>query len=163
MTLKGGDIILDYENRETSGVVEKAINYFKDGLYCSEAILKAFNENYRLGLPEAALKMATGFGAGLGASKCCCGSVTSGVMVLSLVTGRSSKEESEKPAFDAVNTLHDCFKKTFGSTCCRVLTKPVEWGAPEHHEYCVRFVRGAAEMTESILKEKLIAGRDIAV
>lgn len=145
-------------NKEVSsipGVVEDSVEYFRNGLYCSEAILKAFNEHYKLGLTDEFLKIATGFGAGLGASKCCCGSLTGGVMVLSLVTGRSSKEESETQAFDVVNALHDRFKKTFGATCCRVLTKPVEWGTPEHHEYCVRFVRGASEMTEDILRENL--------
>lgn len=154
---------MDKEVSGNTGVVEDSVAYFRDGLYCSEAILKAFNEHYQLGLTDEFLKIATGFGAGLGASKCCCGSLTGGVMVLSLVTGRASKEESEAPTFDAVNKLHDHFKKTFGATCCRVLTKPVEWGAPEHHEYCVRFVRGAAGMTESILKENLIAIRNITV
>jgi len=37
--------------------------------------------------------MATGFGAGLGAAKCCCGSLTGAVMVLSAVKGRTTKEE----------------------------------------------------------------------
>jgi C_GCAxxG_C_C family probable redox protein len=147
---------LDKNKRGTSLVVESAVNYFKDGLYCSEAILKAFNEHYKLGLTDEFLKIATGFGAGLGASKCCCGSLTGGIMVLSLVTGRSSVGESETPAFDTVSALHDRFRRTFGATCCRVLTRPVEWGSPEHHEYCVQFVRGASEMTEDILRENPI-------
>ena len=134
--------------------VDTAVSYFENGLYCSEAILKAFNEHYQIGLGEQALRMATGFGAGLGASKCCCGSLTGGVMVLSAVAGRTSADESETPAFEAVAALHDWFKKKFGATCCRVLTKKVEWGAPEHHEYCIRFVRGASEFTQTILAEK---------
>lgn len=134
------------------GSVEDSVNFFKNGLYCSEAILKAFNGHYNLGLSPEVLKIATGFGAGLGASKCCCGSLTGGVMVLSLVAGRSTADESETPAFEAVKELHDRFKKTFGATCCRALTKPVEWGAPEHHEYCIQFVRGASELTDEILR-----------
>ncbi len=139
----------------SAGNVEDSAAYFKNGFYCSEAILKAFNEHYNLGLPQEFLKIATGFGAGIGASKCCCGSLTGGVMVLSLVAGRTKPEESETPAFDAAGTLHDRFKEAFGATCCRALTKHVEWGSPEHHEYCVRFVRGAAELTEAILRENL--------
>lgn len=135
--------------------VEDSVHYFKNGLYCSEAILKAFNEHYDLGLAPETLKIATGFGAGLGASKCCCGSLTGGAMVLSLVAGRSTADESETPAFEAVSALHDKFKQEFGATCCRALTKPVEWGAPEHHEYCVQFVSRAAELTDNYLRENL--------
>lgn len=137
-----------------SKAVRDSVNLFKNGLYCSEAILKAFHENYDLGLTPEFLKVATAFGAGLGASKCCCGSVTGGTLVLSLVAGRSTPEESETAAFESASTLHDEFKKEFKATCCRVLTKPVEWGTPEHHQFCIQYVERAAEITEEILKIK---------
>ena len=136
-------------------VAEDSVKYFRDGLYCSEAILKAFNEHYHLELPDQILKIATGFGVGLGGSKCSCGSLTGGVMVLSLVFGRVHPEESEQEAFDNAAKLHNDFKKQFKATCCRVLTKPVEWGSPEHHQYCEQFVRRAAEITDSILADRL--------
>lgn len=139
---------------EFDAVAAASVDYFKNKLYCSEAILKAFNEHYDLNLSAETLKIATSFGAGLGASKCCCGSLTGGVLVLSLVSGRSSAAEPEGPAFQAAATLHDAFKTRFKATCCRVLTKPVEWGAPEHHRYCEQFVYGAAEITAQILAEQ---------
>lgn len=38
---------------ETNKTVEKAVQEFCDGgLYCSEAILKAFNDDYNLGLTK---------------------------------------------------------------------------------------------------------------
>ncbi|NPV92326.1 MAG: C_GCAxxG_C_C family protein [Firmicutes bacterium] len=135
-------------------VAEDSVNYFRNGLYCSEAILKAFNQHYKLGLPDEFLKIATGFGAGLGASKCCCGSITGGVMVLSLVHGRSQEEDPETDAFDAVAELHKRFKKEFKASCCKVLTRPVEWGSPEHHEFCEKYVLRAAEITDEILKAR---------
>jgi len=136
-------------------VVEDSVQYFRDGLYCSEAILKAFNEHYQLGLSDQFLKIATGFGAGLGGSKCSCGSLTGGVMVLSLVFGRTNPDESEQAAFDTVSALHTDFKDEFKATCCRVLTRNVTWGEPEHHEYCEIFVRRAAEKTNAILQARL--------
>lgn len=136
-------------------VVEDSVQYFRDGLYCSEAILKAFNQHYQLGLPEQFLKIATGFGAGLGASKCSCGSLTGGAMVLSLVLGRVNPDESEQAAFDAISELHDDFKDEFKATCCRVLTRKIVWGEPEHHQYCEMFVKRAAEITDTILQARL--------
>ncbi|MFL0195740.1 C-GCAxxG-C-C family (seleno)protein [Clostridium sp. WILCCON 0269] len=133
-------------------VSKVALDYFKNGLYCSEAILKAFNEVYNLKLSEKALKMATGFGTGLGNSKCCCGCITGSVLVTSCILGRTEKSESENPAFEASKEIHDKFKEKFKYTCCRALTKSVEWGKPEHHKNCEKYVVYASEVTENILK-----------
>lgn len=143
-------------NTENAGnSIDDSVYYFKNGFYCSEALLKAFNEHYDLGLTSDLLKIATGFGAGFGASKCSCGSLTGGVMVLSLVAGRNSPEESETQAFDVVSLLHDRFKDAFGATCCRSLTKKLEWGSTDHHDYCVKYVEGAAKLVDDILRERL--------
>lgn len=137
-----------------SPVVADSIQYFRDGLYCSEAILKAFNEHYKLGLSDEYRKIATGFGAGLGGAKCSCGSLTGGAMVLSLVYGRVEPSESELEAFNAIFELHNDFKKEFKATCCRTLTKKLAWGEPEHHVFCERFVKYAAEKTEALLQTR---------
>lgn len=141
---------------EANSTVEKAVQEFSDGgLYCSEAILKAFNDDYDLGLTKEWYKIATAFGVGLGGSKCCCGCVTGSAIVLSLVTGRNTAEESEDPAFTVANQLHDRFKQQFGATCCRVLTLKVEWLSPGHIAQCAVYVRGAAEITRAILENQL--------
>lgn len=134
---------------------DDSVEYFKGGLYCSEALLKAFDEHYDLGLTPEFRKIATSFGAGIGAAKCACGCLTGGVMVLSLVAGRSTPDVPETAAFEAGAALHDAFKKKYRSTCCRVLTKRLEWGSPEHHAQCQRFVGGTAELVETILREQL--------
>ncbi len=131
----------------------KAVELFKSGLYCSEAILQVFNKELNLELNDTALKMATGFGAGLGASKCSCGSLTGAVMVLSAVKGRTNTENNVNEVFTLTQELHDKFKQKYKATCCRVLTKPVEWGAIEHHQYCEQFVGGAVEILVDILEK----------
>jgi C_GCAxxG_C_C family probable redox protein len=132
---------------------KKATQLFKDGFYCSEAIIQVFNEHLDLGLNENAIRMATGFGAGLGAAKCCCGSLTGAVMVLSAVKGRTTKEENVDEVFALTQELHDKFKKRFKSTCCRVLTKDVEWGTQRHHLHCEQMVNGAVEILVEILEQ----------
>lgn len=134
-----------------TAVVEDSIKHFRNGLYCSEAILKAFNDHYHMGLSADVLKVATGFGAGFGGAKCSCGALTGGILVLSLAAGRIHPEESEQDVFEAVAHLHQEFKSCFKATCCRVLTRQIEWGSPEHHQHCERFVKQAAETTADIL------------
>ena len=131
-----------------------ALHYFTNGLYCSEAILKAFNEEYELKLPAKAMRMATGFGTGFGNSKCSCGCITGAILVTSSILGRTSASKSEKPAFEASKEIHDTFKDSFKYTCCRALTKDVEWGSKEHHEECQKYVIAATRIAEEIVKRE---------
>jgi C_GCAxxG_C_C family probable redox protein len=138
-----------------SPAVRQSVHHFQNGLYCSEAILKAFNDHYKLGLDDKALKIATGFGAGLGASKCACGSVTGAAMVLSAVAGRTLSNESEEVVFQTTALLHDRFKAKYKAICCRSLTKSVEWGSAAHKTYCERLVWDAAALADQLLNEHL--------
>lgn len=136
---------------QKSELASQAVDLFRKGLFCSEAILQVFNKHLNLGLNENAIKMATGFGAGLGASKCCCGSLTGAVLVLSAVKGRTNNNDTVDEVFALTQELHDRFKQKYKATCCRILTKNVEWGAPEHHQYCEQFVSGAVKILVDIL------------
>lgn len=134
-----------------SDVAERAVAHFREGLYCSEAILRAFDEARSLGMPEEFFRIGTGFGAGMGGAQCSCGGVTGAQIILSLRLGRLDASESEVPSFEAAAELHDRFKAEHKFICCRALTRPVEWGSDEHHAYCERFVRSAVLITQEIL------------
>ncbi len=152
--LKLGEEILE-ENLELSPAVALSLRYFRNGLYCSEAILKAFNEVYQLGLPDNFYKIATGFGSGLGESGCSCGAVTSGVMILGLIAGRNKAYESERMVYLAVNELHKRFKESNKAICCRILTKNVKWNSAEHKITCEEYVLSAAKITDDIIQKNL--------
>lgn len=143
------------ENTEYSLAVELSLRYFRNGLYCSEAILKAFNEANQLGLPHDFYKISTGFGSGLGESGCTCGAVASGVMILGLIAGRNKVYESERMVYLAVNELHNRFREANKAICCRVLTKNVKWNSAEHKITCEEYVLCAAKITEDIIHKNL--------
>lgn len=140
---------------ELPPAVALSLRYFRNGLYCSEAILRAFNEVYHLGLPDKYYRIATGFGSGLGESGCTCGAVTSGVMVLGLVAGRNKAYESERMVYLAVNELHKRFKESTKAVCCRILTKNVKWNSAEHKITCENYVLTAAKLTDEIINKNL--------
>lgn len=104
-----------------------------------------------LGLNEVGLKIATAFGAGLGGSECLCGSLSGAVMVLSALKSLTNSKQTVDDVFAQTERLHDDFRKQFKGTCCRVLTKELDWRTPQHHEYCARYVRGAAEILNELL------------
>jgi C_GCAxxG_C_C family probable redox protein len=134
-------------------LTEDALNFFRNGLYCSEAILKSFKKNGYINAGDEVLNIATSFGVGIGASKCCCGSLTGGVLVLSFLFGRNAPEISDKNAMDTSARLYEEFKNEFGASCCKVLTRSVEWGTPGHHKFCEKYVKRAVEITYNILIE----------
>jgi C_GCAxxG_C_C family probable redox protein len=142
---------------ENSGktAAEMALYYFKNGLSCSEAMLKAFNEKYDLGLPEHCLRIASGFGAGMGESGCACGSVTGAVMVFGLIAGRKKAYESNRLAFLAAKELHRRFKEKHHALCCRILTSGLEWYSAEQKARCEGFEQFSAEAAEEIVLTQL--------
>jgi len=144
-------------DKTLSPAVALSLSYFRNGLYCSEAILRAFNEVYQLGFPETFYKISTAFGAGLGEAKCICGSVAGGVMVLSLIAGRNINNESERLAFTLTHELHNHFKAKHDALCCRVLTRNVLWHSAEHKIQCEKYVIDAAQITDGLIKKSLCA------
>ena len=56
--------------------------YFRQGLNCTECVLKTFMDIYDIDLPEDILCMATGFGGGIGHTKNICGASPGAVMAL---------------------------------------------------------------------------------
>ncbi|MDR1611212.1 MAG: C-GCAxxG-C-C family protein [Planctomycetota bacterium] len=135
------------------GVDDLAKRYFYNGYHCAEAILKAFNERLGLGLDRKTLQMATGLSAGLGKAKCLCGCLSSGGMILGCLYGRTDSRSDETLVFDLTKELHERFTGAFGHACCRILTKNVRWGHPDHTKNCGELVRATAAIVKDIVVE----------
>lgn len=111
---------------------------YDDGLNCTQAVLQA-----HLGSVDPQM-MAVGaaFGAGVGGSKCLCGAVTGGVIVLSL-KGRGELAGELVKRFRAKNKV----------TCCKALSAPYRWKSAEHLANCRRLTIETAEEVERLLEE----------
>ena len=132
-------------------------NNFKNGLNCSESILKSFNEILNNPLSPESLKMASGFGGGLGHAGCMCGALTGSVMVLGLLKGRLDAEQSRDPVYELAHDFHDRFENQFGATCCRALN-PHPFDSPEHLRNCLKLTGGTAKLLMEFLQEKALVG-----
>jgi len=101
---------------------EKAKKQFEKGFSCAPAVLSAYAE--RLGLEETlALRIACGFGGGIGRMGRTCGAVTGAVMVIGLKHGQSdaADEESRQETHKLVKKFIDKFTALHGSIECREL------------------------------------------
>ena len=93
---------------------------FDSGYYCAESVLLAMAEAKGI-QSDLIPKIATGFCSGMSRTGDQCGAVSGAIMGLSLLTGRSSPEESVEDNYVVVRRLMDMFEGRFGSTNCRRL------------------------------------------
>lgn len=141
---------VEYTDRQRE-IAETAKNYFIAGYHCSEAIMKTFNDAYRLNYPKRVIKMATGLGGGMGKAKCSCGCVTTGSIILSSIYGRNELHMDDSMAFDLARELNERFKQEFKVTCCIALTRKAQWGHPSHTRICSNYVYQASLILADIM------------
>lgn len=129
---------------------------FRDGFNCAEAIVRAFRDLLDAGLSDDAVRMASGFGGGLGHAGCLCGALSGATMVLGMLQGRTTPQESREPVYASAHEFHGRFKEKFGSTCCRVLnTHPFD--SKDHLRTCIKITGNTAELLQTFIKEKGLA------
>ncbi len=101
---------------------EEAVAMMAEGFNCAQSTLGVFCEELNLDR-ERALKLATGFGAGLANKQEICGAVSGGIMAIGLKHGRTqtSDFEAKERTYLLANELMARFKVKFGSCLCREL------------------------------------------
>jgi C_GCAxxG_C_C family probable redox protein len=142
--------------------VEQAVERFKSGFNCSQAVLSSYSEQYGLDC-EKAFKVATGFGGGMRMSDVC-GAVTGAFMVLGLKYGNTTAEDKEakEKTYERVIEFTNRFKARNGSVMCRDLLD-CDINTPEGNKkaldkglfanVCPKLVQDSADILEEILSE----------
>jgi len=102
---------------------ELSIKYYKEGYFCSEAILKTYEELSGVELPDMVKRGMTSLAEGIGGTGCLCGAVHAIIFVAGMYTGRVHKDESVSESMNISHIIMDRFKEKHKSACCRVLTK----------------------------------------
>lgn len=137
---------------------ESAVARFKEGFACSQAILEAFAP--ALGLERTlALKVAAGFGGGMGRTGGTCGAVTGAILVLGLRFGTTdlSDRTARETTYAKVAEFIREFEARHRTVVCRELLGcdiGTPQGLAEAREkglfttQCPHYVRDAAELLE---------------
>lgn len=144
---------------------ERAVELFKEGFNCSQAVFTAFA--HRFGIDEdTAKKISSGLGGGVGRMREVCGAVSGGAMVIgSLVSATDGKDsENKQKNYELVREFAKRFTEKNGSVICRELlgldVKMEKSAQPEKRtaEYykkrpCVELVECAAKILEDLIEE----------
>jgi C_GCAxxG_C_C family probable redox protein len=108
----------------TNETPKNATAKFLAGYNCAQAVLFANCDQLQID-KHLALKLATGFGAGIAREGEVCGAVTGGILALSLRYGRAEGEDRSKTedTYARTQAFLGHFKARHGSVICRELLK----------------------------------------
>lgn len=102
----------------------KAVELFKNGNSCAQAILEAYSKRVNID-PEIAIKIGGGLGGGVGRKQHLCGAINAGAIILGLNynNGLSGDIESKERTSEIVGNYVDECEKTLGNVQCKDLLK----------------------------------------
>jgi C_GCAxxG_C_C family probable redox protein len=144
---------------------ESARRYHEQGYGCAKAIRASFAPDHGLS-EQHALKLATGFGSGMGRLCEVCGALTGAFMVLGLKYGRAESDGTKygpktETTYALVHALASRFRERSGSIYCRELVGH-DLDIPEEREKasqegvfsttCSKCVQDAVELMEESLE-----------
>lgn len=142
---------------------EKALQYFRDGFHCSQAVFASFADECRL-TEKQALKIGACFGGGMRKGEVC-GACSGALMVLGSLYGQHdlSDEESRQTADEVNDRLMQGFADACGSYLCKeilgydISTPEGKRNAREQNlfeERCPQMVVNAVNVLEEIIRER---------
>ena len=125
----------------------EAGEYFNNGYSCSESMIKwAIDEGL---VSEDILPPATPFSGGMGVG-CLCGAVAGAQMILGAQFGRENKAGNENIARKKAQELMQRFMEKHKATCCRVLTRGMEFSGPNRKAHCTNMVDDCQKIVKEL-------------
>ncbi len=138
-------------NRQTLYDIVAARLNEREDLNCAETILHAADRAYNLGLPRSALKLAAGFGGGMGVESTC-GVLTGASMVFSAMFVRERGHESDRVKH-LNSELFERLRGTFGHIDCAPIK--VRWR--DETDGCLPVMLEAARVLQEIIDRERAA------
>lgn len=111
---------------QKDNIISLAKNYFNEGYYCSEAVVRAFEDIAGLTFSDDFKRSMTILGEGIGDSGCICGAVSASILIAGYFSGRLNNNESREYAQKVGKQFIEEFKKRYQTTCCKGLKKKAE-------------------------------------
>lgn len=142
---------------------KKALELFRRGYNCSQAVMLAFCDVMDMD-EKTALKISSSFGGGIGRMREVCGAVSGMFMVAGMLYGYTDADDSQgkNNHYKRIQQLASQFKELNGSYICRELLKDVAYttdhiSAERNEEFyklrpCERMVCDAARLMDQYIE-----------
>jgi len=135
---------------------------FLAGYNCTQAVLHVFCDDLQFD-KNLALKLACGFGAGMGRRQEVCGAISGGILAIGLKHGRGEGQDKAltEETYRKVRELMSRFESTHGTCHCRALLGGCDLGTPAGQQtfkdagllrkICAPCVKSVVQAVEEIL------------
>ena len=109
-------------SKELENRIQRAVELFMQGYGCCQSVVAAFADLYGLD-NEMALRIAAGFGGGVGRMRLMCGTCSALVILAGLEKGQTQGDDREgkSACYQLTRQLLDTFKQRNGSIICAEL------------------------------------------
>jgi C_GCAxxG_C_C family probable redox protein len=153
---------LDQKGVSRKSRKETAAEKFLEGYNCAQSVLYSFCDDLHFE-KNTALKIACGFGVGMGLKGKVCGAVTGGIMVMGIKFGRGEKGEPTAMYLTYTKTreLMSQFTDKHGTFICRNLIHGLELTTEEGQKQfmekdllnksCILYVQSVVEILENLI------------
>lgn len=153
---------------DTEARVERAVNYFKSGYNCAQAVVMAYDDVMGLSV-EMLAKIAAPFGGGMGRMREVCGTVSGMTFIAGAISPATNPQnlDERKANYALVQRFAQSFRDKNGDIVCRRLLglePSVERGespmpSKRTEEYyrkrpCAEYVASAARIVAEYLTEQ---------
>ncbi len=131
---------------------DKAVNYYKQGYNCAQAVICAYCDIWQLD-PESAYRISEGYGGGMGQLGEVCGAVTAMFSAAGLQNsgGTAKPGTTKKDTYGLVKSMAEDFRAKHGTIYCRELLADK---SREKQEICEGCVADACDILEKYLLDK---------
>jgi C_GCAxxG_C_C family probable redox protein len=141
----------------------KAVESFKSGLNCAQAVLTAYSEDLNFDR-NLALMISSGFGGGMGRLQETCGAVTGSFMVLGVHYCKkySDNKDRKEKNYSAIQAFDKKFKSIYNTTSCKTLLNcnlRTEEGQKFHREQkqneaiCQKCIADSVRIVDELIAE----------
>lgn len=148
--------------------LDRAKDLFLSGYNCAQSVVGAYSDELaEIGVtPKAALRIASGFGGGIGRLRLTCGAVTGMVAVTGALYGYDdiSNPENKDNIYAMIQKLTAQFKELHGSLDCHELLSGIESdtspkASPRTDEYyetrpCMHIVLSAVKIIDENIERQ---------
>ncbi|MCK4778525.1 MAG: C_GCAxxG_C_C family protein [Actinomycetia bacterium] len=114
-----------------------ANKYYKKRYNCAQSVLLATSKAMKINISKDLVRSAKVFSGGIGMSGCLCGALAGAILFIGNNYSGSEKKAKE---------FTELFKKEFGSTCCRVLKKDLDYKDSKLQKQCLKLTENTTRL-----------------
>ena len=135
----------------TNELKNKANALHSENYNCAQSVACVFSDI--VGIDEKTLfKISEGFGGGMGDHKECCGAITGGMMILSLLKSSGTSENLTKAeTYEITSELRNQFLEKYNITLCESLK---DYETKDGHNICDDYIADSVEMVCRIIEQE---------